>query len=81
MPTLPELRKALNAHLQALQAHGAKCLNPFEIRGGLKPIVRTMSSGSLGLNPFEIRGGLKRLLLALTFHPEQVLIPLKSGVA
>ncbi len=35
------------------------CLNPFEIRGSLKPPAFLDKCIQDGLNPFEIRGGLK----------------------
>ncbi len=36
------------------------CLNPFEIRGGLKPLLSYEAVSQLCLNPFEIKGGLKQ---------------------
>ena len=56
-------------------------LNPFEIRGGLKPGKPVEVTLDLGLNPFEIRGGLKLDEVFGVSKIQTVLIPLKSGVA
>ena len=50
-------------------------LNPFEIRGGLKPHKpRPKKPKNVGLNPFEIRGGLKPLS-AMNYHSAKGLNP------
>ena len=41
------------------------CLNPFEIREGLKQYLMRRPRTKFCLNPFEIREGLKRLALEM----------------
>ena len=56
---------------------GVGCLNPFEIRGGLKRETFDITLTGDGLNPFEIRGGLKPAikslsLLCLSLNPFEI---------
>ncbi len=55
------------------------CLNPFEIRAGLRATGATGVTGVTGLNPFEIRAGLRGYGGDTPHCGLGVLIPLRSG--
>lgn len=66
MPTLPELREALNAHLQALQAHGGKSeIN--RIRTAILAYARQQAACAPGLFSLTVPTGGGKTLASLAF--------------